>query len=88
MANKELFDVLNNESVSTKRAIEKKEEVINDIDTSLTEVDAYIELSKGVSINENKLQLIQGNNYLKERYNKLVEYFGNDKNVPTNGATE
>ncbi len=88
VANKELFEKLNNQTIATESNIKEKEEILNNKDTSLTEIESYITLSKAVSKNEDKLQLKKENNYVDERYNELVEYFGSDKNIPTAEKTK
>lgn len=88
VANKELFEKLNNQTIVTENNIKEKEEILNNKDTSLTEIESYITLSKTVSKNEDKLQLKKENNYVDERYNELVKYFGSDKNIPTSEKTK
>lgn len=88
VANKELFDKLNNQTTKTKNSIKEKEDVLNNKNTSLTEIESYITLEKTVSKNENKLQVKKENNYVDERYDELFEYFGSDKNIPTAEKTK
>lgn len=88
IANKELFEKLNNQTIKTKNSIKEKEDVFNNQNTSLTEIESYISLEKTVTNNENKLQAKKENNYVDERYDELVEYFRSDKNIPTAEKTK
>jgi len=88
VANKELFEKLNNQTITTKNNIKEKEKTLNNTDTSLTEIESYITLSKVVSKNEDKLQVKKESNYVDERYRELIEYFGSDKNIPTAEKTK
>ena len=88
VANKELFDKLNNQTIETKNNIKEKEEILNNKNTSLTEVESFIILGKNVVKNEDKLQVKKENNYVNKRYDELVKYFVNGKNIPTAEQTK
>ena len=88
VANKELFDKLNKQVLSTKKTIKEKEDVFNNINTSLTEIESFININKAVVKNENKLQVKSENSYIDERYKELVEYFGDEENIPTPEQTK
>ncbi len=83
VANKELFDRLNKQVSSSEEEIKEKQNILNNQNTSLTEIDSYISLNKEVIQNENKIKIKSENDYVKERHNELTNYFGNVESIPS-----
>ncbi len=80
IANRELFEKLNSQLSSTEAEIKQKQKILNGQITSVVEIDSFIEKSKEIDKNENKLKAFE-NNYVKERYEKLQKYF--EKSIPS-----
>lgn len=88
LANQEMFKKLSKQVSSTKEEISTKQKILNNQNTSLTEIESYVSLDKSISKNEDKIKIQQENDYVKQRYKELTEYFGSENNIPTADKTK
>ena len=83
VANKELYDRLNNKTITTNKELKEKEQILNGINTNQVEVDTYISIQNEILKYENKLQINQEYDYVNKSYDDLLAYFDGENNIPT-----
>ncbi len=88
VANKELYDKLNNQITATTNALKENERVLNGINTSITEIGTYIDSAKKINQCEEKIRLSKENKYVNDRFDALIKYFGGENNIPTAEKTK
>lgn len=88
IANKDLYNKLNNQVSETNKTISVKENVFNGKNTSVLEIDSYINIAKDVSKRESELKLKEKEEYVNKKYDSLVKYFGDENNIPTAEKTK
>lgn len=88
IANKDLYNKLNNQVSETNKTISVKENVFNGKNTSVLEIDSYINIAKDVSKRESELKLKEKDEYVNKKYDSLVKYFGDENNIPTAEKTK
>lgn len=88
IANKDLYNKLSNQVAETNKTIRVKENIFNGKNTSVPEIDSYINIAKDVSKRESELKLKEKDEYVNKKYDSLVKYFGDENNVPTAEKTK
>lgn len=88
IANKDLYNKLNNQVAETNKTISVKENVFNGKNTSVLEIDSYINIAKDVLKRESELKLKEKDEYVNKKYDSLVKYFGDENNIPTAEKTK
>lgn len=88
IANKDLYNKLSNQVAETNKTISVKENIFNGKNTSVPEIDSYINIAKDVSKRESELKLKEKDEYVNKKYDSLVKYFGDENNIPTAEKTK
>ena len=88
IANKDLYNKLSNEVAETNKTIRVKENIFNGKNTSVPEIDSYINIAKDVSKRESELKLKEKDEYVNKKYDSLVKYFGDENDIPTAEKTK
>lgn len=88
IANKDLYNKLSNQVAETNKTIRVKENIFNGENTSVSEIDSYINIAKDVSKRESELKLKEKDEYVNKKYDSLVKYFGDENNIPTAEKTK
>lgn len=88
IANKDLYNKLSNQVAETNKTIREKENIFNGENTSVSEIDSYINIAKDVSKRESELKLKEKDEYVNKKYDSLVKYFGDENNIPTAEKTK
>lgn len=88
IANKDLYNKLSNQVAETNKTIRVKENIFNGENTSVPEIDSYINIAKDVSKRESELKLKEKDEYVNKKYDSLVKYFGDENNIPTAEKTK
>lgn len=88
IANKDLYNKLSNQVAETNKTIKVKENIFNGENTSVPEIDSYINIAKDVSKRESELKLKEKDEYVNKKYDSLVKYFGDENNIPTAEKTK
>lgn len=88
IANKDLYNKLSNQVAETNKAIRVKENIFNGENTSVPEIDSYINIAKDVSKRESELKLKEKDEYVNKKYDSLIKYFGDENNIPTAEKTK
>lgn len=88
IANKDLYNKLSNQVAETNKTIRVKENIFNGENTSVSEIDSYINIAKDVSKRESELKLKEKDEYVNKKYDSLVRYFGDENNIPTAEKTK
>lgn len=74
VANKDMFEKLNEQLTSAEEEIGKKQKILNGQNTSAFEIDEFIAKNKEIEQKENRLKSYE-NNYVKTRNGELQKYF-------------
>lgn len=88
IANKDFYNKLNNQVAETNKTISVKENIFNGENTSVPEIDSYINIAKDVSKRESELKLKEKDEYVNKKYDSLLKYFGDENNIPTAEKTK
>lgn len=88
IANKDLYNKLSNQVAETNKTIKVKENILNGKNTSVPEIESYINIAKDVSKRESELKLKEKDEYVNKKYDSLVKYFGDENNIPTAEKTK
>ena len=88
IANKDLYNKLSNQVAETNKTIKVKENIFNGENTSVPEIDSYINIAKDVSKRESELKLKEKDEYVNKKYDSLLKYFGDENNIPTAEKTK
>ena len=88
IANKDLYNKLSNEVAETNKTIRVKENIFNGKNTSVPEIDSYINIAKDVSKRESELKLKEKDEYVNKKYDSLVKYFGDENDIQTAEKTK
>lgn len=88
IANRDLYNKLNNQVAETNKTIREKENIFNGKNTSVPEIDSYINIAKDVLKLESELKLKEKDEYVNKKYDSLVKYFGDENNIPTSEKTK
>ena len=83
VANKDLYTKLVNQVEQTKNQITENQEILNNKITSITEITAYETLNQKTIQSQNELEIKSKNNYLQDRHNELLNYFGGENKIPS-----
>ena len=68
-----MYNKLSNEVAETNKTIRVKENIFNGKNTSVPEIDSYINIAKDVSKRESELKLKEKDEYVNKKYDSLVK---------------
>ncbi len=80
-AHRALYTELNRRVETTQSEIQKRQDILNHHQTSIIEIETYLDAEKKVSLHENEIKIKSAGDYVTERYQTLTGYFAG--NVPT-----